>query len=82
MFSSLLEMSTIFYFAIVHILRLLTSVFYEYMSLELSSKCPFVFLKSSWPCNFAGCSIGFECLISHWLTWRVGRTYGRTEVMS
>ena len=26
----------------------------------------------------AGCSIGFECLISHWLTRRGGRTYVRT----
>ena len=26
----------------------------------------------------AGCSTGFECLISHWLTWRGGRTYGRS----
>ena len=30
----------------------------------------------------AGCSIGIECLISHWLTWRSARTDGRTEVTS
>ena len=27
----------------------------------------------------AGCSIGFECLTSHWLTWRGGRTDGRSD---
>ena len=26
-----------------------------------------------------GCSTGFECLISHWLTWRSVRTYGRSD---
>ena len=26
----------------------------------------------------AGCSTGFECPISQWLTWRSVRTYGRT----
>ena len=30
----------------------------------------------------AGCSTGFECLISHWLTRRGGRTYVRTYVRS
>ena len=28
----------------------------------------------------AGCSIGFECLISHWLTRRGGRTYVRSDI--
>ena len=27
-----------------------------------------------------GCSIGFECLISHWLTRRGGRTYVRSDI--
>ena len=30
----------------------------------------------------AGCSIGFECLIPHWLTRRGGRTYVHTYVRS
>ena len=30
----------------------------------------------------AGCSIRFECLISHWLTWKGGHTYVRTEMTS
>ena len=28
----------------------------------------------------AGCSTGFECLISHWLTRRGGRTYVRSDI--
>ena len=31
------------------------------------------------PKQNAGCSKGFECLISHWLTWRGGRTNGRLD---
>ena len=27
-----------------------------------------------------GCSTGFECLISHWLTWRSVRTFGGRSV--
>ena len=27
----------------------------------------------------AGCSTGFECLLSHWLTWRGGRSYKSTD---
>ena len=54
-------------------------------NLKEDNNIQFVFLKSSWPLNFLRKKVRVaaqgkvECLISHLLTWRGRRTYGRKD---